>query len=105
MSLEGSHLLSEFPASWEISEHTCLLGFCAAHHEGEGAKGRALFILQGARGLWKPKFSHSRAYVLGCLVKTIFFLYTYDNLHNLLFVWLAKSSPDKREKGRVNIYE
>lgn len=34
--------------------------------------------------------------VMGCLANTICF-YTYDNQHHLLFVWLAKYSPDKRE--------
>lgn len=33
---------------------------------------------------------------MGCLANTICF-YTYDNQHHLLFVWLAKYSPDKRE--------
>lgn len=38
MSLEGSHLLSEFPTSWVISGHACLSGSRAAHLEEEGVK-------------------------------------------------------------------
>lgn len=72
MSLEGSHLLSEFAASWDVSEHTRLSGFCAAHLEGTGQK-PAPFSFWGRSGLGMPKFSHLGAYILGCLAKKIFF--------------------------------
>lgn len=53
---------------------------------GGRAQASGGLVLEGACGLEMPRFSHSGAYILGCLVKMIFFLYASDNLHNLLFV-------------------
>ena len=70
---------------------------------GEWAKARALLLLEGACGLGMPRFSHSGAYILGCLVKMIFFFMLM--IICIIFCLCSwRSALQIKEKGTVNIY-
>lgn len=102
MSLEGSHLLSEFTASWEFSARTCLSGLCAPHREDASA---GLSHSGGCSGLGTPKFSHPGAYIWGCLVKMIFFFCILMIICIIFCLRSWQSALQIKEKGTVNIYE
>ena len=78
----------------------CLSWLCAAHHVGTRLKASALLILQGTRGLEKPKSSLSRGNVQGCLVKIIsFFIFKIICIIFCLNGW--QSALEMKAKGRV----